>query len=151
MFMKLFSKKLTYLILVGLFIMLILPTAALANLPGADLFTPDLALVSDMVNPIFVIITWGLGGYGLWLLLTSFWSLLKIAAAFFSGTRMEGGKESLKSVAIGVTIVLITITGVWYKMLMAIWNKLGPKLEQVSFIEPDTFYNFIDITTKWFT
>lgn len=146
--MRLIFKRLAFLILLVGTIML--PSAAGASLPGADLFTPDLALVSDIVHPIFIIINWGVGGYGLWLLLSSFWSLLRIAAAFFAGTRLDGAKDSLKSVVIGIAIVLITITGIWYKLLIAIWSRVSPKLDQVSSIDLDTI-QIIFAMTKWFS
>lgn len=150
--MRLIARTLnTLALLVLTFAIVFVPTAATASLPGADLFTPDLSMVSDMVSPIFIIINWGLGGYGLWLIISSIWSLLKIAAAFFSGTSMEGGKDKLKSVVIGIALVLITITGVWYKLLIAVWGRVSPKLEQVSSLDMDTLQVIFAVATKWFS
>ncbi|MEW9124338.1 MAG: hypothetical protein AB2421_16625 [Thermotaleaceae bacterium] len=105
-------------------ILIILSTTMVFALPEANLFTPDLSFAGDAVSPIFIVINWGLGVYGLWLFLKAAFSLLKIVASLFKGGSLDGSMQQLKNLGVGVLILLVTITGMWYKFIMFVWSKM---------------------------
>lgn len=114
-----------------------------SGLPDQDLFKVDLGFSSEIASPIFLIVNWVVGLYGLKLLVNAIWSLLKIAANLFSGGDLKGSMNKLKELGAGVFILLITITGAWYKFLYFIWDRINPKIEQELALAAAKFIEFI--------
>lgn len=103
------------------------------NLPDASYFTPDMNASLKTVSPVLHMINWGIGIFGLFLVAWGIWKTLKIIYKEFTGEHDSEVKDimgRLKPVGLGIIIVLFAVTGLWYKILVFLWMKITPEVEQ---------------------
>lgn len=102
-----------------------------STLPDVKYFTPNLEASLETVDPILRLINWAAGIFGLVLIVMGTWKTLKIVWEAFTskqGTNTQTILDQLKVVLFGVVLTLFAITGVWYKLLIFLWEMIVPQI-----------------------